>query len=200
MTAQGTQMLLPDGLSASAAADALAGEVAIVTARAHTIERTFWDTFDGRVHDAGLALIGTRGRLALADATTYAEQAGDAVDRAAERLFAGDIPAGPLRERLASLLEMRAALPTARVRSRLLPINVLDEEGKTVKKEGDEVDELKRDEGVVLVESRAAHLAETPDGEPASAGGSSTSDNDNLVPLKVKTKAKKLSKRDRDVE
>ena len=132
MTAQGAQLLLPDGLSASAAADALAGEIAIVTQRAQTIERTFWDSFDGRVRGAGLALIATRGRLALADAATYAEQAGDAPQRDAQRLFAADLPAGPLRERLASLLELRAATPVTRVRSRLLPVNVLDDEGKTV--------------------------------------------------------------------
>lgn len=132
MTAQGTQMLLPDGLSASAAADALAAEVAITTQQAHTIEREFWDTFDGRVHDAGLALILTRGRLALTDAATYAEEVGDALKSVAARLFADDMPAGPLRERLTRLLEMRAAMPVARVRSRLLPVSVLDEEGKTV--------------------------------------------------------------------
>ncbi len=130
--AQGIQMLLPDGLTASGAADALAGEIPIVTQRAHTIDRTFWDTFDGRVHDAGLALIVTRGRLALTDATTYAEHAGDAINGLAGRLFAEDVPAGPLRERLASVLEMRAAMPVARVRSRLLPVSVLDDEGKTV--------------------------------------------------------------------
>ena len=39
----------------------------------------------------------------------------------------------------------------------------LDEEGKTVKT--DEAEELKNDEGVVMVQSRAAHLAEAP--EPA---------------------------------
>jgi CHAD domain-containing protein len=125
-------MLLPDGLSASGAADALAGEIAIVTARAHTIERTFWDTFDGRLHEAGLALIETRGRFALANATTYAEEVSDALARGAERLFAQDVRPGPLRERLSSLLEMRAVMPVARVKSRLLPVNVLDEEGKTV--------------------------------------------------------------------
>ncbi|MDQ3676281.1 MAG: CHAD domain-containing protein [Actinomycetota bacterium] len=132
MTARGTQMLLPDGLSGSAAADALAAEIAIVTQRARTIERTFWDTFDGRLHDAGLALIVTRGRLALADATTYEEEVGDALQPVAEWLFADDVPVGPLRERLAALLEMRAAMPIARVRSRLLAVSVLDEEGKTV--------------------------------------------------------------------
>src|SRR5947207_11657250 len=38
----------------------------------------------------------------------------------------------------------------------------LDEEGKTIKK--DETEELKNDDGVVMVESRAAHLAsDSPD-------------------------------------
>jgi DNA topoisomerase-6 subunit B len=76
----------------------------------------------------------------------------------------------------------------------------LDEEGKTIKaKAKDEVEELKNDDGVVLVESRAAHLNEAdPDGEPASAGGSS--DEDDLVPLKSKKKKPKSKKRDRDVE
>src|SRR5437868_3667439 len=68
------QLLLPDGLSATAVADTLAGEVPVVTHKAHSIERTFWDTFDGRVHAAGLALVAAGGRLALSDATTYAEQ------------------------------------------------------------------------------------------------------------------------------
>jgi len=49
-----TQLLLPDGLAAGAVADALAAELPIVTQRASTADRTFWDTFDGRLHDAGL--------------------------------------------------------------------------------------------------------------------------------------------------
>jgi hypothetical protein len=73
----------------------------------------------------------------------------------------------------------------------------LDEEGRTLKK--DEVEELKKDEGVVMVESRAAHLAEnepnqTQGGKLASAGG--TADGD-LVPLKRKSR-KKQKKRAKD--
>lgn len=128
----GLQLLLPAGLSASAVADALAGEVPLVTQKAHTIERTFWDTFDGRVHDAGLALVDAGRRLALTDATTYAEHAGDSHRRGPARLLAGDLPAGPLRERLEPLIEMRAIAPIARVRSRMLPLNVLDDVGKIV--------------------------------------------------------------------
>ncbi|MDP2713112.1 MAG: CHAD domain-containing protein [Solirubrobacteraceae bacterium] len=128
-----TQLLLPDGVSAAATADRLAELVAVVTQRAHAVDRTFWDTFDGRLHAAGLALAESGSRLALLDAATYDERA--AVDRARggpRRLLAGDLPAGELRERLAPIIEMRALAPVARVRSRLLPVNVLDDEGKIV--------------------------------------------------------------------
>src|SRR5207248_666528 len=77
----------------------------------------------------------------------------------------------------------------------------LDEEGKTIKNR--EEDELKNDDGVVVVESRAAHLIEKEQqnalGEPASAGGSA-SDSDK-VPLNGKAKkSKKKRKIDRDME
>jgi CHAD domain-containing protein len=132
VTPQSLQLLLPEGLSASAVADTLAGEIAIVSHKAHTIERTFWDTFDGRVRGGGMALVAAAGRLALIDATTQAEQAGEIHRRVPARLFAADLPRGALRERLEPLIEMRAALPIARVRSRQLPLNVLDDIGKIV--------------------------------------------------------------------
>jgi CHAD domain-containing protein len=132
VTAPGLQLLLPAGLSASAVADALAGEVPIVTQKAHTIERTFWDTFDGRLHGAGVALADAGRRLSLLDPATYLEQAGDTHRRGSKRLLAGDLPPGPLRERLEPLIEMRALTPIARVRSRMLPLNVLDDVGKIV--------------------------------------------------------------------
>ena len=71
----------------------------------------------------------------------------------------------------------------------------LDEEGKTVKK--DETEDLRNDEGVVMVESRAAHLIETE--EAANAEGSaSTSDDGDLVPLKSKKRSKKKKSKDQD--
>ncbi len=67
----------------------------------------------------------------------------------------------------------------------------LDEEGKTVKG-GDEVEALKKDEGVVMVESRAAHLQqETPEG---AAEASTDAEEGDRVSLKSKKKAKKPSK------
>jgi len=132
MTFQGLQLLLPDGLSASAVADTLAGEVPIVSTKAHTVERVFWDTFDGRLHGAGLTLVAAAGRIALADAQTLTEHAGETLKRGPARLLATDLPAGALRERLEPLIEMRALTPVARVRSRQLPLNVLDDVGKIV--------------------------------------------------------------------
>ncbi len=132
MTPQTVQLLLPEGLSASAVADTLAGEIPIVSTKAHTIERTFWDTFDGRVRGGGMALVTAAGRLALIDATTHAEQVGEIHRRTSTRLFATDLPQGALREHLEPLIEMRAVLPLVRVRSRQLPLNVLDDIGKIV--------------------------------------------------------------------
>jgi len=132
MDARRTQLLLPGGLSASAAADTLAGHVAVVTQRAHRTDRTFWDTFDGRLHGAGLALVDTGSRFALTDAASYEEQAGADHARGLRRVLLADLPGGPLRERLAAVVEMRALTPVVRVRSRLLPVNVLDDEGKIV--------------------------------------------------------------------
>jgi CHAD domain-containing protein len=151
MRGRATQLLLPDGVAAAAVADALAAELPIVTQHAHTIDRTFWDTFDGRLHDAGLALVAAGGRLVLADAATSAEEAAGERPRGAARLFAGDLPAGPLRDRLAPLIEMRALTPAARVRSRFLPLNVLDDVGKIVVR-------LRVEEPVAVLGARNAPL------------------------------------------
>lgn len=132
VTLDDLQLLLPDGLAASAVADALAGRVAIVSAKAHTIERTFWDTFDGRLHGAGLALVEAGRRVALVEAATLAEQAAQSRRRDGDLLLVDDLPPGELRDRLARLVEMRALAPIVRVRSRQLPLNVLDDLGKIV--------------------------------------------------------------------
>ena len=127
-----TQLLLPAGVDASGAADRLAAHVAVVTQRAHRTDRTFWDTFDGRLHAAGLALADTGNRIALIDAATGAERAAGDHVRSLRRLALVDLPEGGLRELLAPVVEMRVMTPIVRVRSRRLPVNILDELGKIV--------------------------------------------------------------------
>src|SRR5947207_10776332 len=65
----------------------------------------------------------------------------------------------------------------------------LDEEGKMIKQ--DEVEQLKKDQGVVLVESRAPGA--TP-GVATSVAASSPSDDGDLVRLKSKKKPRKRPK------
>ena len=85
-----------------------------------------------------------------------------------------------------------ALLKEARKRTAIADAQ-LDDEGKTIKK--DETEELKNDEGVVMVESRAAHLkdAQESNGTEASTPVPSDGDSD-LIPLGKKSKKKKPKK------
>jgi CHAD domain-containing protein len=127
--AQGAQYLLPDGLDL---AEALGAELRVERDRRRSAERTFYDTFDGRLHAEGLALLHTDGRLSLVDAVTYGERAGADLPDAPDRLPAADLPAGPLRDLLQPIVEVRALLPVARVRSRTSALRVLNDDDKTV--------------------------------------------------------------------
>jgi DNA topoisomerase VI subunit B len=81
-----------------------------------------------------------------------------------------------------------ALLAEARKRTAIADAH-LDEEGKTIRKK-DETEDLKNDEGVVMVESRAAHLAQPE--EPGTAAEAPAPDEDgDLVKLSGKKKAKK---------
>jgi DNA topoisomerase-6 subunit B len=82
-----------------------------------------------------------------------------------------------------------ALLAEARKRTAIADAK-LDEEGRTVKK--DENEDLKADDGVVLVESRAAHLAEAKAAEEAAAAASD--DDGDIVKLSGKRKKAKKKK------
>ena len=94
--------------------------------------RTYYDTFDGRLHARGLTLALEDGRLELGAAA--GGPPGPAADVGAERrrFLPEDLPEGPLRDALAPLLELRALIPTASVRVRSERLLVRDDEGKTV--------------------------------------------------------------------
>jgi CHAD domain-containing protein len=94
-------------------------------------ERRFYDTFDGRLHRAGLSLVHEAARMVLLDGG-QGELAGADQPRPPKRVVAADLPAGRLRDLLMPLTKLRALTPTARVRSRLRRLRVLDDEGKTV--------------------------------------------------------------------
>ena len=97
----------------------------------HLVTRTVLDTFDGRLHHAGI-------RLELHEGprrTLVAQGGGPAPARAeVDRLpkVAGDLPAGPLRSRLGPILDVRALLPKLTLTVRTASAVRRNETGKAV--------------------------------------------------------------------
>lgn len=119
----------PD-LSALSVVDALRSSGFEVDAAAPST-RTVLDTFDGRLHDAGLRLEQRQGvdaSLVLLDqrgAPPARLVAGKAVPR-----WPADLPSGPFRARLASVTEERALLPLLTVTSQVQRTRRVDRRGK----------------------------------------------------------------------
>jgi CHAD domain-containing protein len=122
--------LLEEGADVESASAWLADKLDVRPGRARAFTATYYDTFDGRLHAAGVTLRHSDGRLLLSDRATGAELVG-AEAPAAKRLFEHDLPE-PLRARLADAVEMRALLPVAKVKGRRLPVAVLNADEKTV--------------------------------------------------------------------
>lgn len=141
------------GTSSFTSSEARLGELSRVLAGARfvvgpwmSLRRTVLDSFDGRLHAAGLrleVLDDGRRELVLTGAGDVAHGPVGAAPR-----FAPDLPAGPLRARLAPLLDVRALLPVLRVTGRRAVAVFEDGRGK-------------RQVAVVL------HAGVTVDGAPA---------------------------------
>jgi CHAD domain-containing protein len=132
MATGAAQYLLPEGLGVAAASDALAARLEVNRGRPRSCKRTLYDTFDGRLHAAGLVLVHEDGRLALVDSLVYAERAGIDQPAPPERVLVDDLPAGRLRNLLLPMVDVRALIPIAQINSRLRPLRVLNKHAKTV--------------------------------------------------------------------
>src|SRR6188474_1833169 len=110
--------LLPEGADLNEARALIKQHVEVTAGRIRAGTSTFYDTFDGRLHDAGVTLRHSGGRLTLADRLTGETIATSAAPaRAEHRLFDHDLADG-LNARLADVIEMRALTPVAKVRTR----------------------------------------------------------------------------------
>ena len=125
---------LPDGVDPPALVSFLADRFDIAAGAPTTLGFTVLDTADRRLRDAGVELRLQRGRagstLVLIEPGGAAPLTADAGRRT--RWLAGDLPAGPLRDHLAPLIEMRALLPMARVQADVQPLQVRNADLKTV--------------------------------------------------------------------
>jgi CHAD domain-containing protein len=127
------ELELGDG-DAAALPERIARRMRVAPGRPHTAERVLLDTFDARLRAQGLraewaARSAPRRELTLREPGVAARRAsvadGPSIPVAA-------LPPGPLRDRLAPVLGERALVPMARVRTRTLPLAVLNEDDKTV--------------------------------------------------------------------
>ena len=123
--------MLPASLDGAAlVADRLEVEVG----RPRTLDRVLLDTFDGRLRATGLSAERSAGRAASSTLTLREPGAPPRKAKVAPaaRHLAGELPAGPVRDRLATVLGVRALLPLVRVRSRTRSLAVLNRDAKTV--------------------------------------------------------------------
>jgi CHAD domain-containing protein len=126
--------VVPATLDAAGLIALLCDRLEVTTGRPRTRDRELLDTFDGRLRATGLAAERSVGR-GEARAMTLREPGApvrEAQVTASERYLADELPPGPLRDRLAPALGVRALLPLVRVRSRTRSLAVLNRDAKTV--------------------------------------------------------------------
>jgi CHAD domain-containing protein len=102
--------------------------------RPRTLRLTWLDTFDWRLHQAGLTLQHNTGSR-VSDYTLTSDD-GEHVTAPAKGLRwpapANALPPGPLRARLQTVTEMRALMPTARATATVRQMRVLNADDKTI--------------------------------------------------------------------
>jgi CHAD domain-containing protein len=126
------EYLPPDEMTLDAAGQALARHLEVRDGLVRETERTYYDTFDGRLHDAGLSLSFEGGDLMLTERETGRMRARLAMSQPAKPLFASELGSGPLRDALRPIIDVRALLALVHVRTRERVLDLLDDERKTV--------------------------------------------------------------------
>ncbi len=136
------EYLPPDVVPLAAAADRLAQHLPLKNGTSAYSDRTYFDTFDGLLHGAGLLVVHEHGRLSVRDRATGAERAGAALPLPPAPLLPIEMTSGPLRDALVAVVELRALLPLAHVHVRQRRLDVLDDARKTVVRMAVEESEL----------------------------------------------------------
>jgi len=126
--------LLPHNVGAERLVSLLGGEVRCQIGEAADFSLKFFDSFDWRLHAAGLRLLQMRSPQG-AVLRLKPPDAGEPLDAIAfdpEPHWPADLPEGLLRTEIARRLDMRAVLPLATVTGKATGLAVLNEDSKTV--------------------------------------------------------------------
>jgi CHAD domain-containing protein len=124
--------LLPEGMTAEGAVRAIAAELTVRNGRLGSIQRAYYDTFDGLLHASGLTGVWENGWLSLIEREGGRSRGRAQVPKPTRPLFAWDLPAVGLGEVLRQLIDVRALLLLTEIRTRERALDVLDGEGKTI--------------------------------------------------------------------
>ena len=134
MTIQPMQFAIPDGMVKEALCSKLEDKWRFDKEPQSQLDRTYYDSFDWRLHAAGYRIEAEPARpghtVRLVSRETGAVLASQRLSPMPS--FAWDLPDGALRNKLEPILEMRALLPTVTVRSQSTVWRLLDDEEKTV--------------------------------------------------------------------
>src|SRR5690606_35134791 len=125
---------LPEGVDPGALVSFLGERFDLAVDPPERTDHTVLDTADRRLRAAGaeLRLNTHRGEPTMALAGRPGAPPLTATVRRRPRWLAGDLPEGPLRDRIAPAIGVRALLPLARVRGEARPARVLNRDDKTV--------------------------------------------------------------------
>jgi CHAD domain-containing protein len=130
------QYNIPNNLSVRGLTQRLKKHVACTIDAQQSMKRTFYDTYDWRAYASGRVI--EEQRVNSDNATLHLRSLNDPgtqgiVTRSQESLrFIQDLPNSAVRRELASIIEMRALLPLASMRSLTTSLRLLDDNQKTV--------------------------------------------------------------------
>ena len=122
----------PVGMTMAEAAGSLSDALTVRQRSERGRERSYYDTFDGRLHGEGLELVFEAGDLVLADRASGSTRARTSMARPRRPLLVTSLTPGELRGALDEVVGVRALLSLARVHCRERAIDVIDDERKTV--------------------------------------------------------------------
>ncbi|MCP4700041.1 MAG: CHAD domain-containing protein [Gammaproteobacteria bacterium] len=128
------QFILPQGVEVSKFKAKLNGLIKLTEEPAMTLQRTFYDTFDWRIHtNNGVLEKESRGRGAwLQWYSLDCSESYGGMRITKPFGFIRDFPHGTLRERLEPMVKMRALLPQVKIQSQIHCLKLLNKDKKTL--------------------------------------------------------------------